>query len=434
VVTLGTSVDQWADELDAHTNWSYQMYRGPRRKGYLGSLAPDVRLTTYETMRSDVGLLMEAGHDVIIYDEANFLQNCWPAPKGPSQVHVAAERLSSSGRWVWSLTATPVETSLFNMYGIYRAMGRQLYPSVEAFIAEHVEMEYMDVPVVRRVKGKRQFQQRVTIPKVKRHVNIEEFKARIADLYLRRELEELGIEMPEVLSIDVSLDMSPAQRRVYDDITAGILAQGPSVFRTVAGGQKLNYQARCCDGLGSLRESGSDVSVKLDECVRRVRDDLLPEQVVIFSRYIKPLKELEERFAHEGITTGRIDGEVGADACTRAKRGFESGAFKVLLLSEKGERALNLPQARYLILVQQLWNPQKLIQLIGRLRRMTSQWKGIIVFNLLCRDTFEEGMVKVVRERSELFCDVFDTEDLLKALPEDEAFALVTATGRRRAA
>jgi len=288
-----------------------------------------------------------------------------------------------------------------------------------------VEMEYVDVPVVRRVRGKRQFQQRVTVPKIKRHIRIPEFKDRISELYLRRELDELGIEMPDVSSVDVVLDMPPAQRRVYDEITEGILAQGPSVFRTVAGGQKLNYQARCCDGLGSLKDSGSHVSVKLDECVRRVRDDLLPEQVVVFSKYLEPLRELEERFASEGIVTGRIDGEVGPDACARAKRGFESGAIKVLLLSEKGERALNLPQARYLICVNQLYNPQKMIQLIGRLRRMTSLWKGIIVFNLLCRDTFEPRMMEVVRERSELFSDVFDTDDLLKAMPEDEAFALV---------
>lgn len=432
VVTLGTSVDQWADELDTHTEWSYQMYRGPHRKGYLGSSRPDIRLTTYDTMRLDVQLLMDAGHDVVIYDEANVIQNCWPPPKGPSQVHTAAEFLSSSARWVWSLTATPVETSLFNMYGIYRGMGRCIYPTLDAFLAAHIEMEYVDVPVVRRVRGKKQFQQRVMVPKIKRNINIDLFKDRIADFYLRRELEELGIEMPDVVSIDVSLDMAPAQRRVYDEITAGILAQGPAVFRTVAGGQKLNYQARCCDGLASLPNAESDISVKLDECVRRVRDDLLPEQVVVFSRYIKPLEELEQRFAAEGIATGRIDGEVGADACRRAKHGFETGDIKVLLLSEKGERALNLPQARYLIMVQQLWNPSRTLQLIGRLRRMTSKWKGIIVFNLLCRDTFEERMIGVVRERSELFTDVFGSEDLLKAMPEDEAFSLVTGSGRRR--
>jgi SNF2 family DNA or RNA helicase len=435
VVTVLPSVDQWKDEIEQVTDWKVQIYRGPHRQSLLRKDF-DVRVTTYDTMRRDAHILADFGHSVVIFDEATVLQNAWPAPRGPSQVHEAARLVSSSADRAWAITATPMQTSLMNTFAIYRTLGRDLYESPEDFIANHLRV--IQIKIASRVvrQGRQTFNRDTFVPKVIGSKNVEEFKGMIENLYLRRELDELGQWMPEVTSIDVWLDMPSAQRMVYDTITEGILEMGTQGLRTVEGVQRLLYQLRCCDGLGSLQGETRHVSAKLDEAVRLIRDDLIPEQVVVFSRFIKPLEEMQERLRAEGITCGRYDGQVGEAVCNQSKKAFQNGDISVLLLSLKGEMALNLPQSPYLIALNQLFNPQRMTQLVGRLRRMNSKFSNIIVFNLLCRRSVEEGMLNVVRERAEQFVDVFGGQDilspsdLLRSMTPEEVLSVI-GYGRR---
>jgi len=90
------------------------------------------------------------------------------------------------------------------------------------------------------------------------------------------------------------------------------------------------------------------------------------------------------------------------------------------------ERALNLQKSAYLINVNQLWNPQRMEQLLGRIRRFGSEHARVVVVNLLCSDTVEQKMQKILSERAAVADYVFnETNELFEALTDEQLIALI---------
>ena len=94
---------------------------------------------------------------------------------------------------------------------------------------------------------------------------------------------------------------------------------------------------------------------------------------------------------------------------------FSSGSGqKIIAGTEAIEYGLNLQAGGILINVDLPWNPAKLHQRIGRVRRLGSENKIIRLVNLIMQDTIEARVLEVLYEKGELFEKMFTRDEDVK--------------------
>jgi SNF2 family DNA or RNA helicase len=78
----------------------------------------------------------------------------------------------------------------------------------------------------------------------------------------------------------------------------------------------------------------------------------------------------------------------------------------VFVSTDAGGTGLNLQSASLVVNYDLPFNPAKLNQRIGRAHRL-GQKETVFVVNLLCRNTVETKLLKMLKEKQALFDDVF---------------------------
>ena len=168
-----------------------------------------------------------------------------------------------------------------------------------------------------------------------------------------------------------------------------------------------------------------------DHIWARLRDN--PEsKVVIFSsfeRMVTLLAEACEEAVREALrirdAAGKVVRLTGAENQTQrdqAVRAFTEGDALVFLATEAGGRGLNLQVADTLINVDLPWNPSRVVQRIGRIRRIGSPFTDLRIYNLITEGTIDERIASVHMEKGSLFRHVIDGG---KELPEGDPMGFV---------
>lgn len=147
------------------------------------------------------------------------------------------------------------------------------------------------------------------------------------------------------------------------------------------------------------------------EALRDVTADGRP--ALVFTEYTDTLKYLRdflvERYGERlGCYTGE-GGQVWRDSQWRTVSGGEvaerlrQGRLDVLLCTDAASEGLNLQAAGALINYDLPWNPAKVEQRIGRIDRIGQRYPKIRIVNLLLRDSIDERVYTVLRQRCKLF-------------------------------
>lgn len=455
VVSLGTDVDQWVEEIEHFTEGvTVQRYRGTvddRRR--MRGEDVDVRVCTYQTAVQDARHLLGM-HDIVILDECSFLKNpdthaaehlrglLKPTKQEiaefahQKQFYNAAQ--ASPTEYVWPVSATPYETSpldIFSLFWIMQGRKSPLGDHPNRFKQMYCDVQQFRIktPTPIKCRDGRKRHVRITVEKVKglRPEMLNDFKSHINEHYMRHPWSVIEKELPELEVIPQWLELSKTQAKRYKEISRGdVIAdyvyqeRGRRIrYKQVTHALKQFYQLRCCDGLSSLPGQNKSDSVKRDRVMELLTGDLAGEKVILFSRFFAPLNDLHPLLDEEGIPWAQIDGTKTNEENTAARFALNEakGRF-VLCMTGKGGYALNLQAARYGISYNTWWNPKKIEQLHGRNRRPGGH-SHVIWFHMLCKDTAEEAMWQVLREREQEFGEIFGQfETFFDALtPEEQA-------------
>jgi superfamily II DNA/RNA helicase len=121
------------------------------------------------------------------------------------------------------------------------------------------------------------------------------------------------------------------------------------------------------------------------------------EKIVIFSSSIDVLnsyfQELDKKGYNSLIYTGN---DRGKEADGKLRQFQETNTFKVLLTTTfKSAEGLNLDAANHVIILEFWWNPQRIIQAMGRINRL-KQRQNIFIY-LLCYN--QDGQMYEVEQR-----------------------------------
>lgn len=351
---------------------------GSRRRGDLDRLQDhDVVITTYGTLRRDIGHLKSCTFDYAILDEAQAIKNAGTASAKAARLLRASHRLALSG--------TPVENHLGELWSLFEFLNPGLLGSSTAFAASGAAGRTPDDEMLALLaRGLRPF-------------------------ILRRTKEQVAAELPPRTEQTLYCDLEPAQRRLYDGLRAhyraGLLGKAGADGNSRSTLQVLEAllrlrQAACHPGLIDATHADGP-SAKLDLLVPRLQE-LVEDgrKVLVFSQFTSLLALLRTRLDAAGLTYEYLDGRT-RDRAVRVRR-FQEEACPLFLISLKaGGLGLNLTAADYVFLLDPWWNPAVEAQAIDRAHRI-GQTRSVFAYRLIARNTVEEKVLELQQSKRHL--------------------------------
>jgi SNF2 family DNA or RNA helicase len=412
VVCRAAAVRQWAAELRRLLP-EVQVVTGDgtaaeRLRTYLGgwevcvvsdrTLSPAGRPGQRGARDGDVERLREFPVGIVVYDDLDAMRN------GSTRTAYAVKRLASTASRVYGVHGTPLQKRLKELYYFLEPVGgREVFGSAAAFTQRYVarSRRILWVRDKRDPTGRRRKKVVIWLDSGVKEAYLPEFRRLVAPMVLRRTVADLDdMELPEVQPNTVWLDLLPAQAERMAELKAGTLRRlresGEQVTQVEAGAA-FTRARQINSGLAAL-DDGNDVSVKLDWVMDMITGDLADQKVVVFV-YFKPnIAALSARLDEQG--TGHVlmwstDSQAGVRD-ERIRRFWEDPACQVLVGSPTIEASLNLQVAGNLIAVDQLWNPQRMNQLLGRVQRQGSRHQMVLFHQLLIRDTVDEDFLPLM--------------------------------------
>jgi len=160
--------------------------------------------------------------------------------------------------------------------------------------------------------------------------------------------------------------------------------------------------------------------------IHRVIDEITQEnhKILIFSSYVKIIKEFESEFKKKNYNYSKIIGASSKKEREKNINEFETrDDIKLFLISIKaGGVGLNLTAADYVIIIDPWWNPAVESQAINRAHRI-GQKKNVIVYRFISKNTIEEKIKFLQNKKQTLSNEIIDFEKDIK-LNQEEIKAL----------
>lgn len=380
----------------------------------------ELLVLSYSVLIRDYEYLNEVvPFSVLVADDVDPLRN-------QTRTSTAFNLLAQKAERCYVLNATPLQMKLEDLYRTAEPLGgRTIFGSLSYFQSRYLQRQLVMVPIrgnqqVKNAKtGRRQRTRRIW--QTTGYQNIDEFKRKFGPIFLRRTYSDLegDASVPDIAPpTDVWLDLHPAQKQRYEELQKGVMTiikqHGAEVNRVTALTAFMRG-SQICAGLPALGEpDGPLTSVKLDWIINQLENDWEEEKVVIFTRFRGIVQSLKERCEARGIGTALIWGGAGNDERAReVERFWRDPSVRVAVGTSAIERSLNLQNSRIIVNLDQILNPSRMGQLLGRIRRLGSTHSRVFVFNLLARDTQEEGYPSVLATRAAIAQVVWEESNQL---------------------
>ena len=145
----------------------------------------------------------------------------------------------------------------------------------------------------------------------------------------------------------------------------------------------------------------AEADAKLKELKKRLLELSRNGQVVIFTYYADTLDYIFEHVSKDpaffGVNIEKISGRIAsARKRTEIVNSFMKGNVQILMSTDVLSEGMNLQKARYLINYDLHWNPTRMIQRAGRIDRIGSPFKEILVYNFFPEEELED-LLRLVR-------------------------------------
>lgn len=377
-------LERWAPELVAVRIYGDARNRRIHWHAFTGKC--HVMVATYDTLRQDYEVVQGRMFDLVIADEVQRAKN-------PNTATYRAIR-GIPARRRWGLTGTPLENRLEDVVSVFGFIKPGLFkPS---------DMLTLSPRTVRE---------------------------RIKPYILRRRKEEALPELPDMIIDTKLLELTDDQRISYDTCeNEGVVRlkrmEDVTVQHVLALIQKLK---QICNFDPYSGESAK-VEYLLEEFLEEACSN--NQKALIFSQYVKTLEQIAVRLkAYNPLV---YTGQLSTAQRDNIEEQFKlKDNYKVLLLSLRaGGVGLNLTRANYVLHYDRWWNPAVEIQAQARTLR-PGQLRDVFVTRLICNNTIEERIEKLLERKKMLFQEVVDEladVRLERVLSEEELFGLFNLT------
>ncbi len=364
---------------------TYLEYTGPERVELRHKIPEtDLILTTYGTLRRDILELKDQEFDYAVLDEAQTIKNASSQAAKASRLLKARHRVALSG--------TPIENHLGDLWSIFEFLNPGMLGRSSAF--------------------------KVLATEASNESSRRTIAAGVRPFVLRRTKGQVAKELPDKFEETIYCKMGDRQQALYnemrdyyrDSLLGLVKKQGMGKSRMHVLEALLRLRQAACHP--ALLDKGSDEEefAKLDVLIPQL-EELIQEghKSLVFSQFTSMLAIVKKHLDSKGVNYAYLDGQ------TRKRKQvvdqFQNDpACSVFLISLKaGGLGLNLTEAEYVFLLDPWWNPAVEAQAIDRAHRV-GQTKQVFAYRLICRDTVEEKILELQKQKRELADAILESE------------------------
>lgn len=368
-------VMRFAPELTTHI-----ISGGAReRRRQLGSTEANVVLINYESARAEItGLraLLTKRVGVLVLDESHMAKN------RRSLTTIASRHFARLASYRWLLTGTPVTNSPDDIH-------------------TQIELVADGAPLGSAAAFQVRYDGTQHDPAKQRALAEE-----VAPYVLRRRKEEC-LDLPSKTFVDLYVPLPPWQRRLYDQLRDGLVAEVEGMsgesYRAFAGTAltRLLRLSQVASNPGLVVEVDQRTPAKQKE-LDAVLEELVEEngrKVIIWSYYVKTIRQLVERYREYGAVA--LFGDVATDERqTIADRFQQEPAVQVLIANPAAAATgFTLTAATYTIYETLNWRYDLYAQSQDRNHRI-GQEQPVTYIRMLAEDTIDEIIVQALERKT----------------------------------
>jgi len=395
VVCPKSVADNWqAEAAKFYPGLKVRVWRASELKSFAGMLSSaDLHVLNYSQLRQ-VGedLVRERFHAVIL-DEGQFIKN--PS----SQTAQVARQLRSEHRLI--LSGTPIENRLLDLW------------SLMSFAMPGALGSRAEFGRLYDAKGDPFARQRLS--------------ARVRPFLIRRTKAQVARDLPDRMEEDLFCELEGEQKTLY----RAELKRAQALLLGVKTAAALNKQRfnfltsllrlrQICCHPKLVKPDSKAASAKVEALLETI-EPLLEEgeKVLVFSQFVGLLELLREEVKQREWPHWYLAGDTEDRGALVAQFQAAEGAGVFLISLKAGGFGLNLTAASYVVLFDPWWNPAVENQAIDRTHRI-GQDRKVIAYRLLIKDSIEEKIRALQRQKSSLANDVLGEEKFSQSLSLDD--------------
>lgn len=390
--------------------------------------------------------------DLMIFDEVHTLRNDTNARK-------SLKRFTELANSIVMLTATPIMTSLENLYSLVKLLDEDNYSNYQIF----QNAINVNKPFIRAYNQLNAGIPTLEIAKELKTVEIENvFKygddesttnvplseiLADEDLYHRiiRELESIEtmtiskkVHLQEMLINLNSLNHFYTRTRKKEVLTEGNIVQRNAnvveiemnddeeeIYNSVMnevnediGG--IQIKRKYASSLFADNYTEEQYSKGVNEisfndrkyqALLAIIDQQENNKIIVFAFFRKTLLYLKNRLQNDGFKAGLIFGGIDMTERNKIIDSFKNNEFQILLSSEVGSTGLDMQFCDRMVNYDLPWNPMVVEQRIGRIDRIGQHSEIINIFNFIYKNTIEEQIYTRLFNRIGLFKEALGNLD-----------------------
>lgn len=337
------------------------------------------------------------------------------------------------------MSGTPADNRPDDFWSVLNWVFPKLFPSYWPFYREHVLFQ-------RHADGTQCCEKRHKRPYIEilgTH-NVDAIHKAMGGRYIRRLKEEVALDLPEKYYTRIEVDLSPQQRRAYEQMRLHMLAwigkhENDPVAAPVVIAQLIRLQqfacaygqietvrystsqgcgksenevhsrpgtedvpwAGMCKRCGEVIEREKDVlrltdpSTKIDAVMELIEDN--PDgSFVVFGQSKQVANLLAERLHSRGISVALLTGDTPAGSRTGIIEDFQAGRRRVFVGTiAAGGTGITLTRASTVIFIDRAWSPSANRQAEDRLHRI-GQTNAVQVIDLVAKDTIDAERIQKI--------------------------------------
>ena len=392
VICPATLLENWCREIQKFAPSLLSIiHQGPSRAGLIDSLLKyDIVITSYETAVRDRYMLRRNKWNIIVLDEVQAIKN-------PDAQRTKAVK-SLPRRTAIAVTGTPVQNNLIDLWSIFDFIVPGYFGDLRNF-------------------------------KKRYDMNVEsarELEPRVTPLLLRRTLDNVSIELPDLIDISQPLKMDFKGCSEYSQIRQQVMLEYKNKYSFVML-QKLRMYCGHRNLIYNVNTNPAEKSIKYNR-VLEILDEIIAsnEKAIIFTSWTRMIDilvfDIRRRY---GIFTDFLDGRTPVgERQNNVDRFNKMVSSAVMVLNPvAGGVGLNITGASHVIHYNLEWNPAVVDQATRRAYRI-GQKRPVRVYMPYYEDTVEQVIIERLEFKRNIAGNVVigvrgntdDYEDIIKAL------------------
>lgn len=244
--------------------------------------------------------------------------------------------------------------------------------------------------------------------------NLVELQTKLANVMLRRTKNEV-LDLPKKIIIDEYVEMEEAQSSLYQNCLMEVLPEIKNA-KSLKNALTKMLRLRQITSYANFFDSKAKCA-KLDRMEELVEEAALNNHsVIVFTIFKHTADEIGSRL--KKYNPAIISGDTNEQDRNLALENFQTGKTNVIVgtVGTIGT-GLNLTRATVEIFVDEPWTEAVKNQCEDRAHRI-GQKENVVIYNLLTKDTVDEGVHKILATKKDLslaLVDNFSVENLVSA-------------------